>query len=486
MAGEAGVWTADRWSALVAAREVLSPAGDPLDDLSGPQLAGLMRLLDDVATRASALRVQVALEATRRGECDAGTHEWVREHAPSLRQGGSAAVARLVTEVVAGDSGVARVDPDPESGLGRVWSAVVDARIEPGTAVAVLRETARLEPLLQPEAVPTVATCLVDLAERWGPSTMRRLRPRLLADHGRDGVLDRLHERLAAAARLSSPRVESGDLTEYQLWMTPEQAAVLEAAIGPLAAPCPDAATGARDTRPAGRRRVEALTEVCRRSAGIDAATEAGAATTLHVTVPLSVLGGSGRGAGEVLGSVADGTALPPDVLRRLGCDAALVVHVLGTREEPLSLGRLLRLFTRSQRRHLWVRDRCCTFPGCTAPAAWTEAHHVRHWVDGGATDVWNAALLCRRHHGVVHRRRLWATVLAEPDDRGRYVVWNLSDGSYDRALENAPPAVASPLPQVRAGVPLRDPVDGCPSAWPVLDEESHPVTDTILEAAAA
>ncbi len=66
---------------------------------------------------------------------------------------------------------------------------------------------------------------------------------------------------------------------------------------------------------------------------------------------------------------------------------------------------------TRGQRRHPLLRDRGCTYPGCTAPAAWTRAHHVLHWADGGPTDVANAALLCPRHHTHVHHRRLWATV---------------------------------------------------------------------------
>ena len=47
----------------------------------------------------------------------------------------------------------------------------------------------------------------------------------------------------------------------------------------------------------------------------------------------------------------------------------------------------------------LWRRDRVCTYPGCTAPAAWSKAHHVIHWADGGLSDVDNAALLCQRHH---------------------------------------------------------------------------------------
>ncbi len=58
------------------------------------------------------------------------------------------------------------------------------------------------------------------------------------------------------------------------------------------------------------------------------------------------------------------------------------------------------------------------------------------HWADGGDTGIDNAALLCQRHHSTVHSRRLHATVARAPDDTGRYVVWDLTDGSYDRHLE--------------------------------------------------
>lgn len=59
------------------------------------------------------------------------------------------------------------------------------------------------------------------------------------------------------------------------------------------------------------------------------------------------------------------------------------------------------------------------------------------HWADGGSSDVDNAALLCEHHHTFVHHRRLWAEVRAKPDEQGRYVVWDLGVGSYDRHLEH-------------------------------------------------
>ena len=434
----------ERRSRFEAARDAFVDLQSVLHQASGSELAELMGVIDDVAARASAARVTITAEAVNRGQvAEEGTnpHAWVRDHAPSLRQGGAAAVAKIALAVAppASHWRPEGAEVDPDSPLGMVWGGVRDGSVSPSLATAVLSELERLAPLLKEEAKPTVTTALLELGRTWGPAMMRRLRPRLLAEHGVAGVLDDLQERLSRAARLSSPFVESGDLTEYQLLMTPEQAAALEAAIGPLSAPVPNDETGDRDLRPAGQRRVEALTEVCRRSSAADADSTtdgaAGAASAVHVLIPLSDLEAR-TGCGEVAGSTATGTVLAPEVLRRIACEADLVPHVLGTAGEDLDLGRVVRLFTRAQRRRLMRRDRCCTYPGCTAPSSWCRAHHVTHWVDGGLSDMDNAALLCQRHHTVVHQRRLMAEVHRKPDERGRYVVWDLSPGSYDEHLD--------------------------------------------------
>ncbi len=90
---------------------------------------------------------------------------------------------------------------------------------------------------------------------------------------------------------------------------------------------------------------------------------------------------------------------MPPAQLRRLACDAAVLPAVLGDQGQVLDLGRAQRTFTAAQRRALTIRDRGCTFPGCTVPATWCEAHHVVPWHQGGATDVSNGALCCLFHH---------------------------------------------------------------------------------------
>ncbi|WP_425353746.1 HNH endonuclease signature motif containing protein [Arthrobacter stackebrandtii] len=55
------------------------------------------------------------------------------------------------------------------------------------------------------------------------------------------------------------------------------------------------------------------------------------------------------------------------------------------------------------QHKLLYSRDLGCTFPGCQAPATHCEAHHITPWQHGGETNLNNAALLCSRHHTLLH-----------------------------------------------------------------------------------
>jgi len=74
-----------------------------------------------------------------------------------------------------------------------------------------------------------------------------------------------------------------------------------------------------------------------------------------------------------------------------------------GAPTQPLEVGRATRVVSAAQRAALAVRDGGCRFPGCDRPPAWCEAHHLRHWLHGGATDLANLVLLCRAHHRAVH-----------------------------------------------------------------------------------
>jgi hypothetical protein len=92
----------------------------------------------------------------------------------------------------------------------------------------------------------------------------------------------------------------------------------------------------------------------------------------------------------------------PLETLKRLACDASLVVVTEDERGMPLDVGRKHRVVSTPIRRALWSRDRHCTFPGCHR-TRFVQAHHVNHWVDGGETGVDNLVLLCSYHHRLLH-----------------------------------------------------------------------------------
>lgn len=127
------------------------------------------------------------------------------------------------------------------------------------------------------------------------------------------------------------------------------------------------------------------------------------------------------------MGGADAGTLLAPETVRRLACDASIIPVVLGSRGEVLDFGLERRLFTPAQTKRLWLRDGECTFPGCSAPGHWCQAHHLVHWADFGPTD------LDSHHHTTVHTRRLAGTLVR--DDQGERVEWDLTRGSYDLLL---------------------------------------------------
>ncbi|AJW41406.1 HNH endonuclease domain protein [Rhodococcus sp. B7740] len=88
---------------------------------------------------------------------------------------------------------------------------------------------------------------------------------------------------------------------------------------------------------------------------------------------------------------------------RQLACDCLLTAIVMDEHGSPINLARTARTVTAKQRKALIARDHTCAFPGCGKPAAWTEAHHIRHWADGGPTDMNNLVLLCGFHHRLLH-----------------------------------------------------------------------------------
>ncbi|CAN5278588.1 hypothetical protein BH09ACT11_BH09ACT11_06520 [soil metagenome] len=125
-----------------------------------------------------------------------------------------------------------------------------------------------------------------------------------------------------------------------------------------------------------------------------------GTATTILITIDhrdlIADLGTAG-----VLDT--NDTMIPAAEARRLACNASLIPVVLGGDSQPLDIGRTARLFKPHQVTAMRHRDRTCRAEGCTIPAAWCEAHHLKPWSQGGATDLTNGTLLCSHHHHLIH-----------------------------------------------------------------------------------
>ena len=203
-------------------------------------------------------------------------------------------------------------------------------------------------------------------------------------------------------------------LTELRALLAPDDAAVVMRALDALGdaqvqerAGCPSTGRSADD--PVAARRADALVLIAETvAAAVDATPPDPAATTsparpvpparLVVHVDAAVLAAQGAGRCHL----EDGAALSPSVLRRIGCDAE--VQTLVERDgTPINAGRRRRIVTGRLRLALQARDRTCRFPGCGVPASRTHGHHVRHWADGGRTDLVNLLSLCGFHHRSLH-----------------------------------------------------------------------------------
>jgi hypothetical protein len=107
----------------------------------------------------------------------------------------------------------------------------------------------------------------------------------------------------------------------------------------------------------------------------------------------------------KLAGELERGGLLSAETLRRLACDATLVIAVDDDVGHTMYEGRQRRLPSATQRREITRRDRHCRFPGCTN-AIFTNPHHIVPWLPDGRTDLDNLAMLCEHHHHLVHSKQ--------------------------------------------------------------------------------
>jgi hypothetical protein len=134
------------------------------------------------------------------------------------------------------------------------------------------------------------------------------------------------------------------------------------------------------------------------------------------------------------------GPLLSENERRYLMCDATCEVW-FERHGQVIGSGRETRQISRRLRRALEHRDRTCVIPGCGATRG-LHAHHIRHWEDGGLTELANLVLVCPHHHRLHHRGVIAITGpahhLVVTDGAGR----PLRAGSLARPPTQPPPEV--------------------------------------------
>jgi hypothetical protein len=148
-------------------------------------------------------------------------------------------------------------------------------------------------------------------------------------------------------------------------------------------------------------------------------------------------------------GQMLDGTALDAATIRRLACDAGVHRVVMAGRSSILDYGWTTRTIPANLWAALVARDHHCRFPGCDRPPSWCDGHHVIPWERGGPTRLANLALLCRRHHHLLHTPGWQARLrpdgtIETTDPRGR-IRTTSPPGRLRHDLFAEPPPPAGP-----------------------------------------
>ncbi len=393
---------AETVAVLHAARAALGQVGGQVWASPSAELGELVGLLGALAAGVAAAQVAVVREAATRGviaESNAANPSgWVLAQSPPATQAKDA--------VMVARAAIACAQPQ----WSRLDEAVLAGRVPPALADAVMREFLKLRDSLDQSMHQDVLTALIELAETGhSPRELTRLREQLIATYGQPGELDHQHQRLAARRGMTAFGRDLDGMYHAVLTLDPASHAAIQPVIDALSAPVTSTDENGQpviDTRSGDQRRLDALVEICGAYQTAGNRVRLGVKTRLMVTMNLTDLQhGTGHGTSD------NGDILSPATVRHLACDAGIIPAVLGSDRELLDLGREERLATPAQVIALRHRDQGCSFDGCDRPASWCQSHHIRHWLDGGPTDLSNLALLCQRHHTIVHQHGYTATV---------------------------------------------------------------------------
>ncbi|MGI5324140.1 DUF222 domain-containing protein [Actinomadura nitritigenes] len=185
-------------------------------------------------------------------------------------------------------------------------------------------------------------------------------------------------------------------------WLNPEDAAIWDGTLAPLAKPA-----GPDDRRDLAERTAAALSSVL--SGGHKA-------SKVTVICDLETLTG-----GNAPARLTDGTPIPAAQARRIALSAGVSPLLLGRGNTPLYLGYRERFASAAQRQVLETLYPSCAVRGCEVPGSLCEVDHVHGWALGNSpTDIDQLALTCGWHNRFKHTNPDQIQITKDQD--GRYV----------------------------------------------------------------
>lgn len=106
------------------------------------------------------------------------------------------------------------------------------------------------------------------------------------------------------------------------------------------------------------------------------------------------------------------GSSISAETAKAIACDATIQKVFVGKSGQVQHATSARRSPPTWMRRVLRHRDVTCKFPGCDEDR-FLDAHHIKHWAEGGPTTLTNLVQLCWFHHQRVHDAK-WRVVSNE------------------------------------------------------------------------
>lgn len=388
-------------------------------------------------------------------------------YAHGLRLGRSAAQRRRLVAEGIGRFTAVTGEPLPPK-LTDTAGALAEGAIGAEHVVAIAEVMDKIPAAATHDQRERAESMLADAARRLDPAAVLVVGNRILAHLDPDGALADDHDRrrqrgLALQAQnrqlmsrlraMITPLLRAQLETMWAQWAAPgmnnpdDPESPRGAANQPGLDPAALAAAAQRDERTRMQRQHDALQALL---AWVNTQAAADANTTITSQLVVTVTDDDlARRTG--IAWTATGTRLPVGDLVRLAAGTVPYLAVFaGATAQLLYLGRARRFASHAQRLALFARDRGCTAPGCTAPFAATQAHHMPDYADGAPTDIDHLGAACGDHNRWNGKQRgQWeSTVLTTGPDAGRIGwrpagragPWQTNPVFHPEKLGHAPP----------------------------------------------